>query len=384
MVVAIANQLSEFLGSTIEELDIPDSQFELAVSRYKALGRFLERYWEADAADGLIYPQGSMLLGTITRLYHRNDEYDIDLVCRRDLDKASTTQTGLKTEVGKGLELFVEGRPEGTPSLEPGKRCWTLQYLLDHFHMDVLPAIPNLQRRPDGILITDRDVRTWQRSNPLGFARWFRGVMAKEWTARRAALVRAGMELEDVPEWTVKTTLQRSVQALKRHRDIYFSNDFQNRTASVIITTLAGTAYEGEADLYEVLLDIITKMPRLVRVESGVYVIKNPVEPHENFADRWQTHPVRASRFFEWMEQARADVESLGERHGLDEFAARASKAFGEGPVNQMVKKSASGVVDARREGNLAMGLGGLLSVGAGTRSRPHNFHGGSSRSSRP
>jgi hypothetical protein len=135
MVVAIANQLSEFLGSTIEELDIPDSQFELAVSRYKALGRFLERYWEADDAGGLIYPQGSMLLGTITRLYHRNDEYDIDLVCRRDLDKASTTQTGLKTEVGDGLELFVEGRPEGTPSLEPGKRCWTLQYLLDHFHM---------------------------------------------------------------------------------------------------------------------------------------------------------------------------------------------------------------------------------------------------------
>jgi len=42
-------------------------------------------------------------------------------------------------------------------------------------------------------------------------------------TERRAALAKdAQLNVEDVPEWQIKTPLQIAVQILKRHRDIYF------------------------------------------------------------------------------------------------------------------------------------------------------------------
>ena len=42
------------------------------------------------------------------------------------------------------------------------------------------------------------------------------------------------VSIEDVPEWRVKTPLQRSVQILKRHRDIYFQQKPEVRPVSVL------------------------------------------------------------------------------------------------------------------------------------------------------
>jgi hypothetical protein len=55
--------------------------------------------------------------------------------------------------------------------------------------------------------------------------------------------------IEDVPEWRVKTPLQRAVQLLKRHRDVYFAGDYENRPISIIITTLAAHAYKNQENV---------------------------------------------------------------------------------------------------------------------------------------
>lgn len=115
------------------------------------------------------------------------------------------------------------------------------------------------------------------------------------------------MDVADVPAWTVKTTLQRTVQALKRHRDLFFADRPKDRPASIIITTLAGMAYSTGGSIYEVLTDVTAKMPGLVERRDGVYWVENPVHPEESFADRWRRHPGRDRRFFEWMEQAHAN-----------------------------------------------------------------------------
>lgn len=370
MYADLDDQLSQLLGSSIEYLDISQQEYRLAVSRYEAVGQFLADYWGDSVNGGEIYPQGSMRLGTVTRNIHSNDEIDIDLVARRDLVKTSISQAELKADTGHGLDLFVKTGPEGHPAKDEGKRCWTLHY--PGFHVDVLPALPDDQDTGTGIIITDREVSAWQFSNPVGYAAWFHNAMRAELLEKRAA-----MDVADVPDWAVKTTLQRTVQALKRHRDIYFAENLDERPASVIITTLAARAYHGSGSLYEVLLDVTVTMPTLVEQQGGVLVVANPVQPKENFADRWKRHPDRARRFFDWAEQARADFAGLGAERGVDTVLEKLAKAFGGQAAERAERATGSDLLEARRAGRLGMAVGtGGLVAGTGRIVRPHTFHG--------
>lgn len=386
MYVSQADQIEQLLGAAIAALDIPDADFAAAEARYQSLGDFLRDYWADDRTDGAVYLQGSGRLGTVTGLIHRNDEYDLDLVCRRDLLRESITQAELKADVGHGLELFVKSEPEGSPELdEEGKRCWTLLYPGHSFHLDVLPGLPNPEAKPNGILLTDTELHPWQKSNPVDYATWFHEVMKTEWLQKARRFAESNrMSVEDVPRWRVKTTLQRTVQALKRHRDIYFTDDLHNRTASVIITTLAARAYRPGGTLYEVLADVTKKLPELVQRDNGVYVVSNPVQPEENFADRWQKHPERAERFFQWIEHAQAHFAAIGAQRGLDRILEVTSSAFGSRPAQRAEEALGVGLHESRRAGRLSMLPGTATLVSGTTRPvRPHAFHGDSPNISR-
>lgn len=93
------------------------------------------------------------------------------------------------------------------------------------------------------------------------------------------------------------------MQRGKRHRDMSFADRHEERPASIIITTLAGRAYPGSGWLYEVLLTVTEKMPSLVERRDGVWWVPNPVQPLENFADRWRRKPGNDRNFFEWITQ---------------------------------------------------------------------------------
>jgi hypothetical protein len=365
------DQLNQLLGSSIEWLDISDRDYRLMVSRYQAIGVAMDEYWNDSPTDGEVYPQGSMRLGTVTRNIHKNDDIDIDLVARRDLARTSVTQASFKEDVGAALDLFLKKEPEGQPQLEPGKRCWTLKY--PGFHVDVLPALPGEVRGGTGIIITDTTVCRWLPSNPIGFASWFHGVMREE----HRTLIEKRMAIAAVPEWSIKTTLQRTVQALKRHRDIYFTRHLEDRPASVIITTLAAHAYTGGGSLYDVLRAVTTAMPALVEEQNGTYVVSNPAEPEENFADRWRDHPHRAEQFFKWAERAAADFDGLGQSRGIDTVLEKMALAFGERPAEHAQHTAGSGLFESRRTGQLATTTGTGTLAAAGTRPVPaHSFYG--------
>lgn len=370
--------LDRFLTASIADFDVPYEVHERAVARYMALGTWLADYWDSHAAGGVVYPQGSISLGTMVAPIAPGADYDVDLVCRRDIAKESITQKELKDDVGQGVAAFVTSGPEGDPRQSEGKRCWTLDYPGEPFHMDVLPAVPDVEARPNGILLTDRDLVRWLRSNPSAFAHWFYAQMAREEREVREALAKQ-MDVADVPDWYVKTTLQRAVQALKRHRDTYFANAPDDRPASIIITTLAARAYPGTDSLYEVLLEVVEKMPTLVESRDGVWWVENPVQPLENFADRWRTNPGSDERFFQWMTQARLDFVSLGEERGVDRVLTKVGKSFGEGPKRAAAASYGTGLRDARDAGQLGMAAGtGILGPVAPKSQpvRPHEFHG--------
>ena len=68
----------------------------------------------------------------------------------------------------------------------------------------------------------------------------------------------------------------------------------ENKPISIIITTLAGQAYNGETCLYDGLFNVIEKMEQNIHIDcNGNYVVSNPVNSEENFADKWAKYPKR-------------------------------------------------------------------------------------------
>jgi hypothetical protein len=230
--------LNQDLQNLAESLDIPPQIAEQAVSTYDDVAEWLgQEDSPLREYHPEIYPQGSFRLGTMIRPIQEDGGFDVDLVCRLDIPKEHTTQAQLKAQVGDRLQDSADFRH----LIKERRRCWTLDYPRE-FHLDVLPAIPDIEGDDHDILITDTDLRLWQFSNPKAYSKWFFGQMNKALTEARAAMAKsAGVSIEDVPEWRMRTPLQRAVQLLKRHRDVFFKYDDEHRPVSIIITTCRRT-----------------------------------------------------------------------------------------------------------------------------------------------
>jgi hypothetical protein len=370
--------IGRLLAGSVAALDIPPELRAAAHREYERVGN-----WLADYADGeagwIVYPQGSFLLNTVV-LPRGADEYDVDCVCRRELRVEQTTKQQLKDEVGAALAGYRrahEHLADGPAALKSRTRCWTLAYPRSmRFHLDVLPAIPNLDAAPTGILITDRNFHEWLRSNPLAYAEWFKAQAQTEFIAKRARLAEAErVQPQAIPEWQVRTILQRTVQVLKLHRNEFFSEDPDSRPASILITTLAAHAYRGEPDLYEAVLGAVERMPAYIQPGP---VVANPVEPRENFADRWQRKPQLEVGFREWLAALAEDLQGAeATRGGLDSVVARLSESFGSAPVAKAAGDLADEYRRGRETGALSFGTAtGLLSSSGEIPVRNHDFYG--------
>lgn len=375
-----SNLISRLLQDTIAELDIPPSLRETATREYERVGN-----WLAAHADGhagwVVHPQGSFLLNTVV-LPAGSDEYDVDTVCRREIARSSTTQAKLKSEVGEALSTYVDTHrhlADGPAGREERNRCWTLRYDRSlRFHLDVLPAIPNPETPPSGILITDRELHEWQRSDPLAFAAWFKRQAEAEFVAKRLRLAEAARTApQAIPDWEITTTLHRVVQVLKLHRNEHFRDALDARPASILLTTLAAHAYRGEQDLYDAVLQAVDLMPRYVQKSPGGLLVPNPVETRENFADRWRDHPELAKRFFSWLEQLADDLRDAESRRGLDKVAARLSESFGAQPVERALGRLGDSYRRTRESRRLGFAAtSGVLSTSGGIPVRNHDFYG--------
>lgn len=377
--------IDRVLAAGMQSLDISELEYQLAVRRYREAGLSLDRHWQGVRGEHTVLPQGSFPLGTVTR--RADGELDLDSVVVRDCEKESITQQDLKSDVGKALEDYRDCHEAPRPKLEESDRCWTLTW--SGMHMDVLPTIPDPDSHGQGLLITDKAVRMWQQSDPVGFIAWFHERLAEEQAHERAMLAKS-LNIADVPAWRVKTTLQRAVQILKRHRDVYFTDRPDDRPSSIVITALAALAYPGSGPLFEVVTQIANGLPEFVRGAHGRWEILNPVQMAENFADTWNTEARRADGFFEWADVVKADLSSLTRRSGLHNSFAEMSRSFGDNVA--MAAKSAltDTGYSARKAGSLAVAGAGTLVVSTAATSAHaaatsprrvggHDFYGGTS-----
>ena len=386
------NQFGSVLEHIADSLDIPESRYLESEERYKAVGKWLSKEDSPSAVfSPEIYPQGSFRVGTVVKPISKEDKYDIDLVCQLDISKHAVTQQALKKMVGDRLKA---NQTYAAMLDEEGRRCWTLNYADSAmFHMDILPAIPDdygwllglgvpTEFAQNALCITDKKRWNtdpdWPRSNPKGYALWFREQMKVIFESRKeymAEQLRAN--IEDVPDYKVKTPLQRAIQILKRHRDIMFENDYDDKPISIIITTLASHAYNNEADLFDALSSIIDGMPNYILEKGGNAWIPNPVDPLENFADKWQEKPEKQVKFRRWLLQVREDLSSAFEEIGIHKVADRLKPAFGERAVNDAMKRMGDDFRTKRESGLLSMAAGtGILGNMGTTSVKDHTFYG--------
>jgi hypothetical protein len=327
------NKYDITLEKMVELLDIPPSYYQKAAERYKSLGEWLHREEsKVSSFSPEIYPQGSFRYGTVIRPLLPHEEYDLDLVCQLDLQKSGITQQQLKNLIGAEIKAYAVAN-SFKEAAEEKPRCWRLNYADDvSFHMDILPCLPEdsefiglitkigvpVKLAATSVAITDKRhvnysiiSRNWPTSNPRGVAAWFEDRARPVALSQIEKLVKSRVykSIDEVPPYAWKTPLQRSIQILKRHRDEMFKNAPEWKPLSMIITTLATHAYNGETDLGLALTSIINKMPQYVNTAKPR--IPNPVNPGEDFADRWAKDARYEQNFWLWHAQVKADNDNL-------------------------------------------------------------------------
>ena len=368
--------LSGMLELLCQNMELTATQYRDAQSKYEAVSNWLADSDDPRLASGIIFPQGSMRLGTTVKPLGR-DEFDIDLVAQ-----LGYAQYDSPNEVYNAIGSRLRANNTYKELLERKNRCWRLNYAeSSSLHMDITPAIRNAICTNGGLLVPDRELADWSSTNPDGYANWFEERAKLQPTMLFAeAAVRA--DIAPLPEQVqLKGPLKRIVQLCKRHRDLMFLDDNTGAAPiSIILTTLAAHAYERLVrtarfnNEYELVAAVIGAMPDFIKIDESTgqrtYIIDNPTTDGENFAERWNDHPERAHAFYGWHGEMIADLDKLMEVRGFDNVVRYLGEHIGgtrdAGKVASLVTER---ITAARERGILKSATVGLgLTTGQAVR----------------
>lgn len=340
------------------KLDISPTMHKYAVDRYTGISDHLKQ----QQIEANIYPQGSFRTGTVVRPV-KNDieyDYDIDVVCELITDKTATTPEKVKNTVGDALKSSAVYEEKLLPEQD---RCWTLQYAEVSNNVGLkLDVVPCVREEASKILILKQQgvediyaqqaiaiteiisngVYRWHASNPKGYGDWFDAINRRfllaglrerksKFLQENRAMFSAETTVDEVPDYYIRSSLQRSIQLLKRHRDIYYGRIAKGAELcpiSAIITTLSAkiAAEASVTDLENLLSYIVSGLREYASLLQGVapkqryfgdvrnYIerriqkwwIPNPVNPDDNYADTWTDETARA--FFSWIGVVSTDL----------------------------------------------------------------------------
>lgn len=367
------SMLVELLDSVFDNFDLTKSQRERIETAYNAVGNYLASCDHPLLREAKIYPQGSMRLRTTNKPLSQ-EEFDVDLIlflpkardATRDEIIKVVKQHLLNNEVYKNL---VEDLPRGL----------RINYKGD-YHLDITPAKAYDIESLPGHALWVVDKRTgFKESNPEGMAQGFDKACSMLPRLKRSHVFLEALTNKSVtalPDQSKKKPLNRIVQILKRHRDIWSQledNSYADfRPISVIITSLAcrayvevitsGKVYDNEFDL---ILDVIELMPLHIEIYFDQVLITNPTMKPENYAEKWnrterQEGQKYRDAFNAWHQAAVETFEHLANENsgGMDKLLAVLSGAFGDKPVLAAKERIIRAVNTNRSNGNLGVILG--------------------------
>lgn len=371
--------IDKMLRKIGKEIEISKTEHEKAVKSYNAVGTFIDN--NIPQYDIKVVPQGSFRLGTVIKPITDEDEYDIDLVAIIDHKFLSAKE--LKNIVGDALK----SSDRYSEKLVEGKRCWTIEYSeSSKYHMDILPTMMSdtYSTNKELTMTHKEDEKSdyeFRQTNPEAYYDWFVERMEEERKRlKEEYAIRNKLEIVDVPEYEIKTTLQVAIQILKRYRDIKFKETPDIKPISIILTTLMAKVYTGKESVYE-LIEKFSKeyMMHIEKDENGNIIIRNPVNENENFADKWPKYPERRKAFFKFMTELEEDLVTnrILLEGNIREQADFYKKLFGENMVNRAYENIANETRSEREKANIYIKENGnITSQKTNINVRNHNFYG--------
>lgn len=349
-------EVYSLLDQICQALELTAAQLEAARTSYEAVAE-----WLSGSDNPLlkwidIYAHGSTGLGTTVKPIGRED-FDVDLICKVLRFTADRPPAELKRIVGDRLKENARY----AAMLEEKKRCWRLNYARE-YHLDISPTINNAKCANGGELVPDKKLREFKPTNPKGYKALFerRAALIPTLRMQKALAAEDRAAVEPFPvHGTAKGILRRTVQILKRHRDVHFLEVVEEiAPISIIITTLAAQSYEYCVKSFvfdpelDVLIATIRLMPHFIDkpVVNGrrIYVVANETTVGENFAERWNTEPARAAAFYEWHAKALADFEALPDLQGIDVIGKSLEGSLGSSVVRKVIDARTDSISQAR------------------------------------
>lgn len=374
-------------------LDLTKTQRKTAEDRYATVTQLL-------AASGsgisnyspLLHVQGSFLHKTMVKPM-AGVEFDVDLVCILH----GARSLGAK-EMFRMVVAVLKGR---YPDLVVKDRCCRIDYA-GEFHMDIIPACPELGVEPSRILIPDRRLEQLLPSCPKLYAAWFEEaallmpVFITSLSATEAYNAKSAAVIEPLPDYDgmMQEPLRRFVQILKAARNHFYQGQTVQIPSSIVITTLAAHAYRRSVaggpyeSMLHVFRAVVASLHNHIDVTQDAVGrvqldLRNPKDARENFLEGWKHDEKSFQAFFEWQRQVLLFIDRMmgvdvGDE-GIDGAKKRLANTFGDSAATAAVRGIASG----RRE-EVAFGRGGFLSSGilvpashVGARTTPkHTFDG--------
>jgi len=339
------SDIDDLLNRLGESLQLDTTRRELAEQRYKTIAEWIESDWLFFKSALLsVYPQGSFRIRTTVKPYKQN-EFDLDFVVHLDFLSGKNYQA---MELLDQLERRLGENELYKNKLERKNRCIRITYAND-FHMDIMVGCQQEYYDQERLLVPDRKTKHYTPSNPKGYGNWFLtkaelkkqdlDILLKAHSARNP-IIRLSENLPAQQPYEFKLPLERAVQIFKRYRDVHFYNKPELATSSIILTTLAAGAYQGELSVFETIDNIIKDITSKSGAGSGrtqPFRVPNPANPDENFSEKWFEDRALFESFIQFIKEMQQVWDRLKnpENDLTDEILFE--KAFGEARIKRLM-----------------------------------------------
>lgn len=342
-------QLDDLLDRMAESLQLDKTRYDLMIQHYEAIKKWIE-------ADELffkpfkyeLYPHGSVRIRTTVKPIGK-DEFDLDIALHIKAQWSNHTPEKIYAELNRRLSEHADYNEK----MELKNRCIRLNYAGD-FHMDILPGIQENEWDEDKLRVPDRLLGCWVSTNPRGYGKWFLDKAATV----KVSLLEKALRAENLPSnaYENKKPLQRGVQLIKRYRDIYFQDDDEFKTSSIILTTIAGLYYNGEESIFLTVENIVNKIRQHTLYNTARIKVLNPVNSEEDFTDKWENEPRYYQAFKAFCEHLYHQWQELKKENGVITEARILKDLFGD-DLYLKAQTSQVDVIDKARNSN-QLGIG--------------------------
>ena len=316
-----------YILNSLNDLDLTPTMEKNARDKYTALYKYLDE----KGLDSDFYPQGSFLIGTTIRPYRdgKDQDYDLDVLAILKRKKEDTDAKSVKNDVG---DCIKESGIYSDKLEKEDRNCWTLKYaeVADGigFSLDVVPSVDedasikndiinsgvSYSNAEKTVAITNKELSAydWLTSNPLGFGDWFLEISNRHLSTDMKSeqynnlpydIRMVFASAEKIPTYYYRSSLQRAVQFIKRHRDIYYDRSklSGDKPSSILISALVADSIKNEWFLS--VSDIVNAFivgfsnKSISLMQDGK--ILNPVDLRENLIERYTDN--RLSNMSKWV-----------------------------------------------------------------------------------